>query len=104
MSSFQPSCILVTGGAGFIGSNFIRWALAKDANVRIINYDLLTYAGNLESLDDVAQAHGPTVNGRYYFVHGDIKDYPLLAATLRGDGRETSIEAPRPAPPVYAAV
>ena len=47
--TFEPRTIIVTGGAGFIGSNFIRWALEHDSDVRIVNLDALTYAGNLES-------------------------------------------------------
>src|SRR5882672_1737059 len=56
---FKPSCVLVTGGAGFIGSTFVRWVLHRDPRVQVVNLDLLTYAGNLESLDDVTTAHGP---------------------------------------------
>jgi len=65
--------IFVTGGAGFIGSNFIRYWLSKYPTDRVINYDLLTYAGNLESLTDIAEAHGE----RYVFVQGDIGNYEL---------------------------
>lgn len=54
--------ILVTGGAGLIGSNFIRNMMVKHAEVRIINLDALTYAGNLENLQAVAD------NPRYQFV------------------------------------
>ncbi|MRS05273.1 NAD-dependent epimerase/dehydratase family protein, partial [bacterium] len=43
--------ILVTGGAGFIGSNFIRYVLEKEKDVRVVNVDALTYAGNKESLE-----------------------------------------------------
>lgn len=60
--------LLVTGGAGFIGSNFIRYMLNAHTDYRIINMDLLTYAGNLESLKDVAD------NERYSFVRCDIRD------------------------------
>ena len=60
--------IFVTGGAGFIGSNFIRYWLSTYPDDTAINYDLLTYAGNLESLADVAKAYA----GRYVFVRGDI--------------------------------
>lgn len=60
--------LLVTGGAGFIGSNFIRYMLNAHTDYRIINMDLLTYAGNLESLKDVAG------NERYSFVRCDIRD------------------------------
>lgn len=65
--------LLVTGGAGFIGSNFIRLMLAEHPGYQIINLDLLTYAGNLENLADLA------ANPRYTFVKGDICDAGLLA-------------------------
>lgn len=64
--------LLVTGGAGFIGSNFIRYMLNAHAGCRIINMDLLTYAGNLESLKDVAD------NERYSFVRCDIRDFAAV--------------------------
>ncbi|HUW65462.1 MAG TPA: dTDP-glucose 4,6-dehydratase [Spirochaetia bacterium] len=60
--------ILVTGGAGFIGSNFIRYMLAKHPEMEIYNLDKLTYAGNLENLKDVDQ------RPNYYFVKADIAD------------------------------
>lgn len=60
--------VLVTGGAGFIGSNFIRAALASLPDVRITNFDKLTYAGNPESLTDIAG------DPRYALVRGDIAD------------------------------
>ncbi len=64
--------ILVTGGAGFIGSNMIRYLLGPDSSFagRIVNLDLLTYAGNPESLADTAAAAGD----RYVFVQADIRD------------------------------
>jgi dTDP-glucose 4,6-dehydratase len=64
--------ILVTGGAGFIGSNFVRMVLAEHADCRVVNLDKLTYAGNLESLADVLE------HERHTFVHGDICDGPLI--------------------------
>lgn len=76
------STLLVTGGAGFIGSNFVRYWLERHPNDRVVNYDLLTYAANLASLDGVA-ARFPN---RYIFVRGDIGDYDLAAATLREHG------------------
>ena len=60
--------VLVTGGAGFIGSNFVRFVLNARRDVEIVNLDKLTYAGNPESLADVA--HDP----RYHFIRGDITD------------------------------
>ncbi len=58
----------MTGGAGFIGSNFVRFLLAARRDVEIVNFDKLTYAGNPESLADVA--HDP----RYRFIRGDVTD------------------------------
>jgi dTDP-glucose 4,6-dehydratase len=80
MTPFKPRCLLLTGGAGFIGSNFARWALAHDPQLVLINLDLLTYAGNLESLADVQQRD----NARYHFVHGDIGNQELVKAILGG--------------------
>jgi dTDP-glucose 4,6-dehydratase len=64
--------LLVTGGAGFIGSNFIHYWLAKYPNDSIINLDLLTYAGNLENLTDIETSHN------YKFIQGDICDAKLV--------------------------
>ena len=69
--------ILVTGGAGFIGSNFIRHVLALGNRHSIVNYDKLTYAGNLANLDSVATHPG------YTFVRGDICDAPALEGAMR---------------------
>ena len=60
--------VLITGGAGFIGSNFVRHLLQGRRDVEIINFDSLTYAGNPESLADIAD------NPRYKFIRGDIAD------------------------------
>jgi dTDP-glucose 4,6-dehydratase len=67
--------VLVTGGAGFIGSNFVRHALAKHPDWRVTTLDKLTYAGRLENLKDVSS------NPRHTFVHGDVAD-PAVAAPL----------------------
>ena len=64
--------VLVTGGAGFIGSNFVRLLLSARRDVEIVNLDKLTYAGNPESLADVA------IDSRYQFVRGDITDRNVL--------------------------
>ena len=64
--------ILITGGAGFIGSHVVRLFVKKYPEYRIINLDKLTYAGNLENLRDIEQA------ANYVFVRGDICDYEML--------------------------
>ena len=73
---FVPSAVLVTGGAGFIGSNFINCFMAANPDCRVVNLDILTYAGNLENLRPVE--HNP----RYRFVRGDICDAGLVASLL----------------------
>ena len=69
--------ILVTGGAGFIGSNFIRYLLSKDEDCHITNVDLLTYAGSLQNLKDLPQPE------RLAFVQGDVSDQPLMEQLIR---------------------
>jgi dTDP-glucose 4,6-dehydratase len=69
--------ILVTGGAGFIGSNFIRYVLRTQPDVFIVNLDLLTYAGSLENLKEL-----PALD-RYEFTKGDICDQSLIESILR---------------------
>jgi dTDP-glucose 4,6-dehydratase len=69
--------ILVTGGAGFIGSNFVRFWIKKHPQDRIVNLDKLTYAGNLENLKEIES------RPQYRFVPGDICDFALLDKLLR---------------------
>ncbi len=69
--------ILVTGGAGFIGSNFVRHMLGKYPSYHLVVYDKLTYAGNLDNLRDVAE------DPRYAFVRGDICDGKLVEEVIR---------------------
>ncbi len=70
--------ILVTGGAGFIGCNFITHLLSLPQDYSVVNYDKLTYAGNLANLDSVAN------NPRYTFIKGDIRDDAAVAAAMTG--------------------
>jgi dTDP-glucose 4,6-dehydratase len=64
--------VLVTGGAGFIGSNFVRYLLNAETDIQIFNLDALTYAGSLENLKDLPSAE------RHTFIQGDITNEPLL--------------------------
>jgi dTDP-glucose 4,6-dehydratase len=77
--------LLVTGGAGFIGSNFCRHVLSTHPEDRVVVYDKLTYAGNLENLKDVAD------DPRYAFVKGDICDADLVRATMRQHAIDTVV-------------
>jgi dTDP-glucose 4,6-dehydratase len=74
---FEPQCILVTGGAGFIGSNFVHVVLAAQPHLKVVNLDKLTYAGNLANL---AALQG---DPRHVFVRGDIADANLVADLLQ---------------------
>lgn len=70
--------LLVTGGAGFIGSNFILYWMKNHPSDRIVNFDKLTYAGNLENLKDVEK------NPNYSFVKGDICDAQAVESSMKG--------------------
>jgi len=70
--------LLVTGGAGFIGSNFILYWLKNHPQDLIVNLDKLTYAGNLENLKDIEN------NKNYHFIHGDICDPKIVDDAMRG--------------------
>jgi len=77
MTEFQPKTILVTGGAGFIGCNYVRYMLKNDPEVSIVNLDKLTYAGSLDNLTDLPD------ESRHVFVQGDICDRTLIDRLLR---------------------
>ncbi|MDH5218655.1 MAG: dTDP-glucose 4,6-dehydratase, partial [Gammaproteobacteria bacterium] len=82
--NFKPKNILVTGGAGFIGSNHVRWLLNNDSDAKVVNLDAMTYAGSMENLHDL-----PT--GRHIFVKGDICDRSLIDKLLREHEIDTFI-------------
>ncbi len=70
--------LFVAGGAGFIGSNFIRYVMRERPDVAVVNFDALTYAGNPANLADVSD------EARYSFVHGNVADAPAVAAAMEG--------------------
>ncbi len=77
MTDFLPKSMLVTGGAGFIGCNFVRHMLAAREDLTIVTLDLLTYAGSIENLRELPDP------GRHEFVQGDINDRSLVDRLLR---------------------
>ena len=79
----HPRNMLVTGGAGFIGCNFVRHLLANDPDLRIVTLDLLTYAGSLDNLRNLPDP------ARHLFVRGDICDRPLVDRLLREHAIDT---------------
>jgi dTDP-glucose 4,6-dehydratase len=74
--AFEPRNLFITGGAGFIGANFVRHWLANSGDGRVVVYDALTYAGNIENLE------GLEANPRYVFAKGDICDEASVRALL----------------------
>ncbi|MDO8729088.1 MAG: GDP-mannose 4,6-dehydratase, partial [bacterium] len=76
MKSKFSKTVLICGGAGFMGSNFIRHLHNTYPDYKVVNLDLLTYAGNLDNLKDIEGSE------RYEFIHGDIGDKPLVDALL----------------------
>src|SRR5437870_8947145 len=73
-----PMKLLVTGGAGFIGSNFVRYQIANHPSVEVTTLDSLTYAGNLANLEPVRS------EARHRFVHGDVTDREAVFRLLEG--------------------
>jgi len=76
-AAYTPRVILVTGGAGFIGCNYVRYMLETDETIKVINLDALTYAGSLDNLKDLPDA------SRHTFVQGDICDRELIDKLMR---------------------
>ena len=79
--------LLVTGGAGFIGSNFCRYVLEQHPEYKVVVYDKLTYAGNPDNLKDIAERFGD----RYAFVHADICDKQAVDAAMRAHDVDTIV-------------
>jgi dTDP-glucose 4,6-dehydratase len=79
--------LLITGGAGFIGSNFTRYLLESSPDLRVVVFDKLTYAGNLDNLKDMAGRFGD----RYAFVHADICDAGVVEQAVREHGIDTLV-------------
>jgi dTDP-glucose 4,6-dehydratase len=77
--------VLVTGGAGFIGSNFVRWLLREEPAARVVTLDALTYAGSLRNLEDLPDP------ARHVFVQGEVQDGPLVEALLREHDVDTVV-------------
>lgn len=76
---FKNVKILITGGAGFIGSNYIRYVLAKYRDIKVVNLDLLTYAGRMENIRDFMR------DPHHKFVKGDIRDRKKVQRVMRED-------------------
>jgi dTDP-glucose 4,6-dehydratase len=83
--TYQPRNLLVTGGAGFIGCNFVRYYLQAHPEVRLINLDSLTYAGSLANLQDLPNPD------QHLFVQGDIGDRPLIDQLLHDHRIDTIV-------------
>jgi len=79
--------LMITGGAGFIGSNFVRYLLEKYPDYHVVVYDKLTYAGNLDNLKDVAERFAD----RYAFVKGDICDAERVRETIEAHKVDTIV-------------
>ncbi len=82
-----PHVVLVTGGAGFIGSNFVRYLLAEDSSLRVINMDALTYAGTLANLAGVPEKY----KQRYRFIKADICDADAVASVFKEEEIDTVV-------------
>jgi len=94
----QNEHILVTGGCGFIGSNFVRRILNLNSQLYVTNLDVLTYSGNPENLSDIVDKNGPDGDSRYRFIHADIRDHDVVSSLLKESVSDTK------RPPIDAIV
>jgi len=85
VKEFRARNVLITGGAGFIGSNFVRHFQAASPGARLVNLDLLTYAGSLENLRGLPDESG------HRFVHGDICDRELVERIMKEEDIDTVV-------------
>ena len=85
MNNYRPKNILVTGGAGFIGCNYVRYMFANNDDIKIVNLDKLTYAGSMANLSDLDDEL------RHHFVQGDICDKPLVSQLLEQHSIDTIV-------------
>jgi len=85
MKNYLPKKMLVTGGAGFIGSHYVHYALAKYPQLHIVNLDLLTYAGTLKNLADLPDP------SRHHFIQGNICDKKLVLQILEQQQIDTIV-------------
>ncbi|MEX2053281.1 MAG: GDP-mannose 4,6-dehydratase, partial [Candidatus Paceibacterota bacterium] len=81
----KQKTILVTGGCGFIGSHFVKYLLGKYKNIKVVNVDLLTYAGNPENVKDVAK------DPRYRFYKNDIGDFNAMLRIIKKEGVDSIV-------------
>lgn len=85
MNNYQPKNILVTGGAGFIGCNYVRYMFANNDDIKIVNLDKLTYAGSMANLSDLED------EVRHHFIKGDICDKQLVSQLLEQHSIDTIV-------------
>ena len=85
MNNYQPKNILVTGGAGFIGCNYVRYMFANNDDINIVNLDKLTYAGSMANLHDLED------EVRHHFIQGDICDKQLISQLLEQHSIDTIV-------------